>query len=183
MFPNGGADLANYLYFSLNRRLATELATQNCTAEAEGTPKKSTSVFISGAVESRLRMLIPYLDVWPQAMALFALPQNSPEALNNLKTLCDDIWFHAGDRSTDFNWYTKRVLLAGIYKSTELYMLQDQSEDFHATFAFMDRRMSDLQIMGKCARKMQFGSDNIGDVLFGGMHVIRNILGANDAKR
>ena len=48
--------------------------------------------------------------------------------MNNLQELVDDIWFYAGDRSVDFSWYTKRALLACVYKSTEFYMLQDESE-------------------------------------------------------
>lgn len=40
--------------------------------------------------------------------------------MERLALMVDDIWYWAGDRSTDFNWYTKRALLAGIYTSTGL---------------------------------------------------------------
>lgn len=57
--------------------------------------------FLSNAIKIRLSMIQPYLDQWPQAMALLSKPSNAPQALSNLMTLVDDICFHAGDRSID----------------------------------------------------------------------------------
>ena len=53
------------------------------------------------------------------------------------------MWHAAGDKSVDINWYTKRVTLYGIYKSTELAMMQDKSEGYTETLAFLDRRFED----------------------------------------
>ena len=47
-----------------------------------------------------------------------ALPPNIPSALETLALMVDDIWYMAGDKSTDVNWYTKRALLASLYTST-----------------------------------------------------------------
>ncbi|KAL3307801.1 Ubiquinone biosynthesis protein coq9, mitochondrial, partial [Cichlidogyrus casuarinus] len=57
--------------------------------------------FLRRAVEARLRMLVPVKNQWSQAMALMALPQNAPTALGLLAELVDEIWAHAGDKSTD----------------------------------------------------------------------------------
>lgn len=57
--------------------------------------------------------------------------------------------------SFQFNWYTKRASLAGVYKSTEIYMLQDKSEDFQNTWEFLNRRMGDLKNFGKFARSVR----------------------------
>lgn len=64
-----------------------------------------TRRFIMDAVETRLRMIVPYLDTWPQAMAIMALPNNSVTALKNLAQLVDEIWYYAGDRSVDVSVY------------------------------------------------------------------------------
>lgn len=56
-------------------------------------------------------------------MAIQARPGNVRTALRQLALLVDDMWHAAGDSSTDLNWYTRRALLAGVYTSTELYML------------------------------------------------------------
>jgi ubiquinone biosynthesis protein COQ9 len=56
----------------------------------------------------------------------------------------EGMWRIAGDRSTDFNHYTKRVILMGVYGSTSLVFLDDDSEDLAATRAFLDRRIDDV---------------------------------------
>ena len=53
-----------------------------------------------------------------------------------------------------FNWYTKRGSLAGLYKATEIYMLQDRSEDNIDTWAFLERRLDSLQTFGKIVRNV-----------------------------
>ena len=52
------------------------------------------------------------------------------------------MWYAAGDRATDFNFYTKRLTLAGVYSSTLLFWLDDASDDNAATWAFLDRRIA-----------------------------------------
>ena len=54
----------------------------------------------------------------PQAMAVKALFPNIPSAVETLALMVDDIWYMAGDKSVDINWYTKRALLATLYTST-----------------------------------------------------------------
>jgi ubiquinone biosynthesis protein COQ9 len=60
----------------------------------------------------------------------------------------DAIWHAAGDTSTDYNFYTKRMLLAGVYSATLLFWLNDESEDFAATWAFLDRRIGEVVRIG-----------------------------------
>ncbi|XP_015589043.1 ubiquinone biosynthesis protein COQ9, mitochondrial isoform X4 [Cephus cinctus] len=144
LFPNGGAELVQHFYSSCNQNLNKILESEARAIEDDPSKPKKTPVFyVRDAVETRLRMLIPYKKTWPQAMGLMSLPPNVPMALANLLTLVDDICYYAGDRSVDFNWYTRRVVLAGIYKSTELYMLQDNSEDHRQTWKFLERRIED----------------------------------------
>ncbi|KAJ3416718.1 Ubiquinone biosynthesis protein coq9, mitochondrial [Chytridiales sp. JEL 0842] len=97
----------------------------------------------------RLSKLEPYKDRWPEALALMALPHNAPYALYNLGELVDEIWYMAGDRSADMNWYSKRALLAGVYTSTELFMTQDKSADLSATKRFLDDRLKDVAFVGR----------------------------------
>ncbi|XP_042855284.1 ubiquinone biosynthesis protein COQ9, mitochondrial-like, partial [Penaeus japonicus] len=139
--------VGNHFYTTCNNRLEELLAAK--VKEIENNPelKKGTTAFIAESVKKRLRMNIEYLDTWHQALALHASPTNMPDALNNLGRLVDHIWYYAEvdhmmwfdfpfcdfihlDLIFQFNWYTKRGILAGVYKSSELYMLQDKSEDF-----------------------------------------------------
>ena len=75
-----------------------------------------------------------------------SLPQNAPKSLYYGQSLVDTMWHYTGDTSVDTSWYTKRVTLFGIYKSTELAMMQDSDkENFKNTWDFLDRRFEDLQ--------------------------------------
>lgn len=148
LFPNGGAALVQHFYSMCNRELNQMLEKETLAIEADpSSPRKAPEQQIRDAVETRLRMVIPYKKTWPQALAIMTLPPNVPTALANLLTLVDDICYYAGDRSVDINWYTRRIILATIYKITELYMLQDTSEDHKETWLFLDRRIKDaLQV-------------------------------------
>jgi rpsU-divergently transcribed protein len=52
-------------------------------------------------------------DNWTQALAIHTSPGSLPSAIRQVSQLVDDIWYAAGDKSADLNWYTKRALLAG----------------------------------------------------------------------
>ncbi|KAJ3025289.1 UNVERIFIED_CONTAM: Ubiquinone biosynthesis protein coq9, mitochondrial [Siphonaria sp. JEL0065] len=142
LFPRGGAQLADFFVANATRDLSKAIAANDAWATMR-VPQK-----IRFAVDLRLQYLRPYLHQWPDALALMAQPTNAPHSLKNLAQLCDEIWFLAGDRSTDMNWYSKRVLLAGVYTSTELFMTQDKSPDFVETGRFLDRRLQDVALIG-----------------------------------
>ncbi|XP_033211839.1 ubiquinone biosynthesis protein COQ9, mitochondrial [Belonocnema kinseyi] len=186
MFRNGGADLVQHFYSSCNQELSKKLKNKALAIDADPErAKKTPEVQVREAVEDRLRMLVPYKKSWPQAMALMALPPNVPTSLANLLTLVDDICYYSGDRSVDFNWYTRRVVLAGIYKTTELYLLQDSSEDQKQTWKFLERRIEDavqlrrvLSIPGDMPPPDQAFS-KASEAASAAFTTARNILGLN----
>src|SRR4029077_14179482 len=79
-----------------------------------------------------------------RALALLALPLNAGLGLKLLYRTVDAMWYAAGDTSADFNFYTKRAILAGVYSSTLLYWLNDRAEGSEATWSFLDRRIDDV---------------------------------------
>jgi ubiquinone biosynthesis protein COQ9 len=54
------------------------------------------------------------------------------------------MWRIAGDTASDFNHYTKRLTLSGVYTATLFAWLDDQSEGWAETAAFLDRRLADV---------------------------------------
>jgi len=52
------------------------------------------------------------------------------------------------------NWYTKRLIVGAVYKSSEFHMLQDMSENFTDTEEFLDRRLTDAKVAGKAVRQV-----------------------------
>jgi ubiquinone biosynthesis protein COQ9 len=99
---------------------------------------------IAAAVRLRLEALAGQREAVRRALGLLALPHNAPVAAAALWRTVNAIWYAAGDTATDFNYYTKRALLAGVYSATVLYWLDDKSEGFEKTWAFLDRRIADV---------------------------------------
>ncbi|XP_016366914.1 ubiquinone biosynthesis protein COQ9, mitochondrial [Sinocyclocheilus rhinocerous] len=146
------------------------------------TRSKKTAEFLRDAVEMRLRMLIPYIDTWPRAMSILLLPHNIPDSLKHLSTMVDDIWYYAGDRSTDVNWYTRRAALTGIYNTTELVMVQDSSPDFEETWAFLDNRIKDVVNMANTAKQVQATGEAVVQGLMGAAITLKNLTGMNQRR-
>ena len=61
-----------------------------------------------------------------------------------------------------FNWYTKRAILAAVYKATELRLLTDRSENFSETWAFLDSRLEDAVSAGRCVRQLREAAPQAG---------------------
>ena len=93
--------------------------------------------------------MLPHREAVQRSLSLFATPLNIPRGAKLLYDTVDTIWHAAGDRSTDFNFYTKRGLLAGVYAATSLYWLDDRSDDMEATKAFLDRRLAEVLAIPK----------------------------------
>ena len=99
---------------------------------------------IRGLVWHRLEVMGPAREAVRRVLAILAMPQNVPLALRISWRSADLMWRIAGDTSTDFNHYTKRMTLGAVYASTLLAWLDDQSEGWADTAAFLDRRIDDV---------------------------------------
>ena len=93
-------------------------------------------------------------DTWPQALAIQASPAHMATMLNQRAQLVDDIWHACGDTATDYNWYTKRGLLAAVYAATELFMITDYSPGYADTWQSLDRRLADVKRFGSAATEV-----------------------------
>jgi ubiquinone biosynthesis protein COQ9 len=81
--------------------------------------------------------------------ALFSLPQYAADGAKAVWGTADAIWEALGDASDDYNWYTKRATLSGVYGATVLYWLGDESPENRDTWAFLDRRIEDVMRIEK----------------------------------
>ncbi|NKB60417.1 MAG: COQ9 family protein [Alphaproteobacteria bacterium] len=105
------------------------------------------------AVRVRLEQNAPHREAVRRGLATLALPHHAALATRLLYRTVDAMWHAAGDTSTDYNFYTKRALLAGVYSATLMCWLNDNSDDFQATWAFLDRRVAEvLQVPKVMAR-------------------------------
>ncbi|HKH28926.1 MAG TPA: COQ9 family protein [Sphingomicrobium sp.] len=99
---------------------------------------------IRAIIWKRLEIMAPARESVRRALSILAMPQNLPTALKASWRSADVMSRIAGDTSTDFNHYTKRVTLGGVYASTLLVWLDDQTEGWSETAAFLDRRIDDV---------------------------------------
>jgi ubiquinone biosynthesis protein COQ9 len=93
-------------------------------------------------------------EVTRRALAILARPEHAALSARLLWQAADAMWRAAGDTATDYNHYTKRAILSGIYSATLLYWTQDDSEDFADTRAFIDRRIEGVMRFEKTKAKL-----------------------------
>jgi len=174
LFDRGEVDLVFHHIKTSNKNLDAWMI-QEVEKYKQSGEKLPITKFIKSAVRQRLMMNSEYIKagVWGEGLALLAQPANIPESVGYLQQVCDDIWYRAGDKSADMNWYSKRMLLAGIISSTEVFMIQDLSKDFEETWRFLDRRFEDI------AGIPQIGKlpDDVSGILPGLVTTARNIAG------
>ncbi|HEY5597215.1 MAG TPA: COQ9 family protein [Kiloniellales bacterium] len=136
-FPGGAPDLVEHFADWADRRMLEELAGLDVG-------KMRVRDRIAQAVKARIGVLAAHREAARRMLSFLALPPNAPLAARLIWRTVDAIWYAAGDNATDFNYYTKRGLLAGVYATTLLFWLEDSSEDFADTWAFLDRRIADV---------------------------------------
>ncbi len=112
------------------------------------TPEAIAAMKIRDRIRSqiwfRLETIGPAREAVRTALAILALPQNVPLALKTGWRSADLMWRLAGDTATDYNHYTKRLTLSAVYGSTLLAWIDDDSEGWADTSAFLDRRLGDV---------------------------------------
>ena len=99
---------------------------------------------IRSLVWRRLEIMAPAREAVRSALAFLAMPHNLPLGARIGWRSADIMWRLAGDTSTDFNHYTKRLTLGAVYGSTLLVWLDDHSKGWSDTSAFLDRRIDDV---------------------------------------
>ena len=110
---------------------------------------------ITTAVRVKLELMEPHREAVRKAMALLSLPFYMHRSLRLLYETVDSIWYAVGDQSTDFNFYTKRLTLAGVYSSTLIFWLDDKSPGHDNSWAFLDRRINDIMTIEKVKKRLR----------------------------
>jgi ubiquinone biosynthesis protein COQ9 len=108
---------------------------------------------IATAVRTRLEVLRPHKEAARRAAALLSLPTHAALGAKLLYRTVDAMWRAAGDTSTDFNFYTKRGILAGVYGSTAMRWFGDTSEGEKDTENFLAARIDNVMQFEKFKAK------------------------------
>jgi len=107
---------------------------------------------VRAIVALRLEQSRPHREAVRRALAVLMLPGRLRFAFPITARTIDTIWYAAGDRSADVSWYTKRLILAGVYSATLLVWLRDTSDDDADTLEFLDRRLAGVAKLGRLRR-------------------------------
>lgn len=106
---------------------------------AEGTELEKLRYLIN----ARLDLNKPIVKHMSQLLGRMIQPSNIVSSMKELHNLSDDIQYYAGDRSIDFAWYSKRMAISGLYVQSELFMINDDSENFQDTKKFVDTKLKE----------------------------------------
>ena len=146
-FPRGPIDLLLRLHRNLDREMSRQIA--------ENPTEGGITARITNAVRLRIELGAPHREAIRRGAAFLALPLNASDGARTLFQTADAIWTALGDPSRDYNWYTKRMTLAGVYGSTALRWLGDDSEGSEATWRFLGRRIGDVMRIEKAKARIR----------------------------
>lgn len=155
-FPGGLAQITEAVHDQIDVQMLETLAETDL-----GALKIRERVTL--AVRTRLEAAATHREAFRALASYLAFPLNAPLAAKLMWRTVDALWRAIGDASTDFAFYTKRATLAGVWGSTVMIWLQDQSEDFADTWAFLDRRIADVMAIEACKAKFRQATSQMPD--------------------
>ncbi|MDE4273459.1 COQ9 family protein [Phaeobacter gallaeciensis] len=145
--PRGAVDLA----LAYHRRGDDQMLERLKTADLTGLRFRDK---IAAAVRFRLEASDDKEAV-RRGVTLFSLPVYAADGAKAIWGTVDAIWTALGDTSEDINWYSKRATLSGVYSSTVLFWLGDDSPGHQATWDFLDRRIDNVMQFEKLKADLQ----------------------------
>jgi len=153
LFENGPISLIEFYSSWADERMEARLAATDLKA-------MKIRERIATAVKTRLAVLKPQKEAARRAGASLSLPMHAALGAKLLYRTVDAMWRAAGDTSTDFNFYTKRGILAGVYASTAMRWFNDTSDDEKPTDEFLAARIENVMQFEKFKAKAKEAISN-----------------------
>ncbi|WP_173843354.1 COQ9 family protein [Novosphingobium sp. TH158] len=151
-FPGGAMDMIDAWTASVDAAMAHALPAQ----QIGNLPIRER---IRRLVQFRLDHVAANRESLRRALSIMAMPQNLVRAAQLGWRSADAMWRLAGDTAVDYNHYTKRATLGGIYAATLTVFANDESEDFAETRAFLDRRIEGVMKFEKAKARLLANRD------------------------
>lgn len=168
LFPNGALSLVEAFSQSADAEMEKRIAALDL---------KSMKVRerIAAAVKARITALRPHKEAARRAAAFLTLPPHAALGAKLVYRTVDAMWRAVGDKSTDFNFYTKRGILAGVYSATLMRWFTDDSADEQATDAFLADRIENVMQIEKFKARAKEAFERLPP--------LSEIIGAFNARR
>ncbi|MDF7774241.1 COQ9 family protein [Sphingomonas sp. AOB5] len=145
-FPGGPVEMIDAWFASIDAAMLERLPPERLAA-------MKIRERIAALVETRLEIAAPNREALRRALSILAMPQNALRATKLGWRSADVMWRAAGDTATDYNHYTKRGILAGVYGATVTVFLNDESDNWAETRAFLSRRIDGIMRFEKAKAK------------------------------
>lgn len=136
-YPGGAVDMIDAWFAQIDRAMIAAVP-------ADDLSTMKVRQRITALVEARIDAVAPNREALRRAIAILAMPQNVTAAARLGWRTVDLMWRLAGDTATDYNHYTKRGILLGVYGATMTVLLDDESEGLADTRAFLRRRIDGI---------------------------------------
>ena len=155
LLPRGPIELVEHFSAQCDAALAAEVA-----ARAAEMAELQTHNRLLVAMQTRLRLVAPHAETWPQALALRALPANLPNSLRDAHSLASLLLNACGDDAQapllppPVDPHMKKISIGAVYGAAELYLLTDVSDDLADTWAFLEREVDALRTMATARTAM-----------------------------
>ena len=108
---------------------------------------------IRALVLCRLKASQNYRSIVKTSLFFMAQPRNAYDALTQVMKTSGKIWELAGDSSSGRTFYSKRIILAGVYSSTLAYWLADETRSVDESEDFLDRRLENVKNIGTISKQ------------------------------
>jgi rpsU-divergently transcribed protein len=142
-------------YQSLNKELNTLInSMMNRSKRPKNFNKLRLNEKIKYFVIKRLALTDEIFDL--KKLAKLNLTSKSPK--NTFKILfdiSDEIWFLVGDKSLDFNFYSKRFILMNIYLNSFLYLVSQKKRNLINLEIFVEKQIKAVLTFGKLKSKFK----------------------------
>lgn len=168
LFPRGGVDMALAYHRRGDQQMLARLASEDLS-------HLRFRDRIAFAIRARIEAAEDR-ELVRRGATLFALPHHAADGAGVIWGTADLIWSALGDTSEDYNWYTKRATLAGVYSATVLFWLGDDSPGAQATWNFLDRRIDGVMQFERV--KGAFEKNPVARALFAGPRALLGCIKA-----
>ncbi|MCE3254588.1 MAG: hypothetical protein K0R25_82 [Rickettsiaceae bacterium] len=158
IFENGCIDIADFFVREVDEKMKKE-------AVAIDFSQMKIRDKIKNLVKLRLKINEEYKPQLANLIHFYRQPKNLRFALTNSYKAADLMWNLAGDNATDFNFYTKRLILAKIYIRVLICFARDESRDNQKTMNLLDQEIEKVMKFGAFKHKLKNNFEKFDDCL------------------
>ena len=152
LFPNKLNDLVFYFSDFINKKMITVYKKKRIN-------KKSLRLQILTLLKIRFSILNEYKSVIKESMVFLCSPSKQLLSSKLIFKTADFMWISINDKSTDYNFYTKRAILGTIYSVVILFWLNDKSNKLDKTYNLLEKlimNMNFISSLKECLKEKFF---------------------------